>query len=169
MGSQDFRTQILKIKASNPDVVFVVNLANSLGLFLKQAKELGLDVQIVGHSEAEDPTVIEAAGDASEGFIISSFEPAFIGEKIERFKVNYLEKFSYEPDVLAANAYDSLWLQARVYKVCGADVDCQRKEFFGIKGFDGVSGDITIKSNGSSAKSTVFKVVKDGVFTIIED
>lgn len=164
----DFRTELTKIKASNPDVVFVIYLVNSLGNLLKQARELGIRSKILGHYEAEDPTVLKFAGEAAEGFTISSSEPTTKTEQITSFEQRYQKRFGSLPDVLASNAYDALNLQVIAYKKCSGQPDCMREELHKVNNYSGVSGVITILPDGSTAKPTVFKVVKNGKFVKID-
>lgn len=163
LDAADFRTEITKIKVKNPDVIFVVHLASPLGNFLKQTKELNVQAHLIGHYEAEDPTIIKIAGDAAEGFIISSSEPS-PSDTVLRFKEEYKNKFGEEPDVLASNAYDSFMLEITLYKKCSGDIRCLKSELHNVKDYQGVSGVITINPDGSSNKPTIFKIVKDGKF-----
>ncbi len=164
LDASDFRTEVAKIKEANPDVIFVVHLAKSLGIFLKQAKEQSLESKILGHYEAEDPTVIDIAKAAAEGFIISSSDP----ESINRdFEESYKAKFGQEADVLARNAYDALMLQYSVYNECDANSDCMQEKLHTIKDYDGVSGKITFEPDGSANKPTIFKVVSQGKFVVL--
>ena len=47
LGSKDFRTEVLKVKATNPKVVFIVDHVAEGSIVIKQAKELGMDTQWV--------------------------------------------------------------------------------------------------------------------------
>lgn len=162
----DFRTEVAKIKAQEPDVVFVVYLANSLGGFLKQARELGLGVPIVGHYEAEDPTVLAAAGSAAEGFIISSSEPAQQTAEVRGFREGYRERYGADPDILAGNAYDALKLLVTAYQQCHGAAECMKAYLAETGVYEGASGTITFNPDGSASKPTVFKVVREGAFVV---
>lgn len=164
VDATDFRTQLTKIKGSDIDVIFVVQLANPLGNLLKQARELGIQSVIMGNSSNEDPTVIQSAGIAAEGFVIASDEPFPKTDKINDFATRYKEKFGQEADVFAANSYDALWLQVEAYLECDGEVECMLENLHQVKNYPGVSGNITIREDGSASKPTIFKVVKNGQF-----
>ncbi|MDD5163150.1 MAG: ABC transporter substrate-binding protein [Candidatus ainarchaeum sp.] len=168
LNAVDFRTELTKIKEQKPDVIFIIQLSNSLGLFLKQAKELGIEAKIMSHSEAEDPNVLATAAEAAEGFIISSSEPKIKTKEILDFKEKYSKAFGAEPDILAATAYDSLKLQVIAFEKCNGSSDCMAEEFHKTKNYAGASGNITINANGSSDKPTNFKIVKNGKFVPYE-
>ena len=68
----DFRTQLTKIKASGYDALFFAGFAKETGRMLRQAKEIGINKQILAHQTAEAPEVREIAGDAANGIIFAS-------------------------------------------------------------------------------------------------
>lgn len=164
LSAADFRTELAKIKDADPDVIFVVHLSNSLGNFIRQARELGINATIISNSEAEDPSVITAAGTASEGFVVSTSEPVNKTQKLMDFESKYMNRFGVFPDPLAMNAYDSLTIQAITYKKCNGNADCIKAELHKIKNYDGVSGTITISEDGSSSKPLLIKIVRNGTF-----
>ena len=168
VDATDFRTPLAKLKSLNPDLIFVVQLAKPLGILLKQAQELGITSILMGNSSNEDPTVLSAAGTASEGFVIQSDEPFPKTDKINDFTKRFEKKFGQKPDVFAANGYDALQLQVEAYSKCKGDTECMLKEFHNTIDYPGVSGNITIKEDGSASKPTIFKVVKNGKFVEIK-
>lgn len=165
----DFRTELMKIKALNPDVLVIVHFGSSLGNALKQARQLGITAPIMGDYESEDPTVLTFAGSAAEGLIISSSQPKDQSVAVQSFEERYKAAYGELPDVLAANAYDALQLQVRSYVACEGKTDCVAIRLSKTKDYEGVSGVITINpADHSTIKSTVFKIVKNGKFEILE-
>ncbi len=160
----DFRPLITKLRSRKPDVIFTINHGGSLGNFLKQVREGGIESTVIGDYESEDPTVIQAAGNAAEGFIISSSEPKTETKTGEQFKETYQKKYGEEPDVLARNAYDALKLQVKAYVDCNGGAECMSRILFGVRDYEGASGLITINPDGSASKPTIFKIVKNGEF-----
>jgi branched-chain amino acid transport system substrate-binding protein len=167
--AKDFRTELTKIKGENPDVIFIIHFSDSLGLFLRESKELGINSKILGYYEGDDPAALNIAKDAAEGFIISSSDPTIDSEKIKDFEKRYEEKYKAKPDVVAANSYDALMLQVETYKKCNGNTDCIALELHKVKDYSGVSGEITINPDGSTTKPTIFKIVKNGGFVKYEE
>ena len=67
-GSVDHRTSIAKIKAFNPDAIYIVsNSPDSAVAALKQLKELGVTVKLYGAEGLKSADIIENAGAAAEG------------------------------------------------------------------------------------------------------
>mgnify|MGYP001578515836 CR=1 FL=1 len=169
LNATDFRTELAKIKSLKPDVIFVVHLAKSLGVFIKQARELGIKSTLLSRSEAEDPNVLQAAGNVAEGFIISSSEPSVKTPAIAAFEERYKQRYGTLPDVIAANAYDALRIQVMAYEQCGEQIDCMPRQLHQVKNYDGVSGSITISDDGSAEKPVIWKTVKNGQFVKIPE
>ena len=67
VGGKDFRTEVLKVKATNPKVVFIVDHVAEGSIVIKQAKELGMETQWVTDVSMVAKEVIDLAGAASEG------------------------------------------------------------------------------------------------------
>lgn len=70
----DFRAQLTKIKAKNPDVLFMPGMGKDMALIIKQARELGMsDIDILG-GDGYGEFMGEIAGPAIEGcyFILGS-------------------------------------------------------------------------------------------------
>lgn len=167
LNATDFRTQLAKIKSLHPDVVFVVHLAKSLGTFIKQTRELGIKSTLLSISEAEDPGVLQVAGFAAEGFVISSSEPTEKTPAVTSFEERYKQKFGNEADIIAANAYDALKLQILAYEKCAGQVGCMVDYLHQVKNYDGASGNITVNQDGSADKPVIWKVVRGGKFVKI--
>ena len=62
----DFRAQLTKIKNSGADVLFLPGLGKDMALIIKQAKELGLDITVIGGDGYGD-FMNEIAGEAMIG------------------------------------------------------------------------------------------------------
>ena len=162
----DFRTNLIKIKDAKPDIIFVTQLTGGLGTIIKQSREIGLSIPLVGNYQNEDPIVLQTAGVAAEGFVISSADPSVIGNDDIGFRQRFKDKYGVEPDVFASNAYDAFNLEIQAQIKCGEDTDCIREELHKVSNYSGVSGNITINENGVAEKPTIFKIVKDGKFVL---
>lgn len=164
LSATDFRTELTKIKDLKPDVIFAVHLGNPLGNMIREARELGINSTIISNSEAEDPNVVQAAGSAAEGFIISSSEPLVKSPTIQNFERKYIERFKELPNPIASNAYDALKIEVNAYQKCNGQTECMKTELHKIKDYEGASGIITISKDGSSFKPLQIKIVRNGTF-----
>lgn len=65
----DASSQLLNMKAKNPDFVLIQQTWGATSTILKDAKRLGIETQFIGLNWAAGEGVIDLAGDAAEGYI----------------------------------------------------------------------------------------------------
>ena len=58
----DFHANLTNIKATNPEFVFLPGYYEEVGLIIKQARELGIDVPFMGGDGWDSPKLVEIAG-----------------------------------------------------------------------------------------------------------
>jgi branched-chain amino acid transport system substrate-binding protein len=66
-GEKDFRAPLTKIKAANPDVVFIPAYYNDVALASKQARDLGIKQLLLGGDGWPSENLISLAGKSLEG------------------------------------------------------------------------------------------------------
>jgi len=167
-GDTDFRTQLAKIKNSNPDCLYLsITAPNQIALVAKQAKELGLNVQlIVPHETVEDPNVLQIAGKTIEGLIYVMPGNPPDTQKYQELKRRYKEKYSEEEmPSYTTESYDAVTLAVKAILASnGTKEDIKNKLFEVSKSYNGVSGNVTFDENGDVTKSVMFKTIKNGQF-----
>lgn len=163
-GDNDFRTQLAKIKALNPDSLFIAGQASENAL--KQARELGLNVQITGPITMQSPELVDIAGEAAEGAIYSysAFDPHSEHSVVKTFRDKYVALHNEEPESFAANAYDAAMLLTTAIEQCELNTECIRDYLYAVKDYDGVSGKTTFDEFGEVSKPLLLKMVKGGEF-----
>ena len=170
-GAKDYQTQLTKVKAAEPDAVFLFGHAQETGLLLKQAEELGINIPWFGSFAAEEDSLIENAGDSANGLIYTNFFDANSKDPVFRaFAEKYQQRYGYAPGSFAALAYDNVMILAQVLKECGSPYDtvCIKDKLYKIKDFSGVTGAITFNENGDTEKEIMLKTVKNGEFVLYE-
>lgn len=68
----DFRSVLTRAKSANPDVLVLFVTYNEGGLIVKQAREMGWDILIVGVESLTDPKFFELAGDVKDVHLVIS-------------------------------------------------------------------------------------------------
>lgn len=163
VGKSDFRTEILKVKAAKPPVVFIVGHVKEGSIVLKQARELALDVQFIGDVALESKEVIDLAGPAAEGFAVLR-----VGLKNSPAYANFEKKFrelhNQDPTIWADFAYDSIKLVAEAIKTNGYTPEGIRKFFQEVEDYPGASGPKTFDEDGIAFGVYDLYRVKDGKF-----
>ena len=161
----DFRTQLTKIKRTNPEAVYLVGYKEMI-LILKQANELNLKVQMLSTIMFDDPEILEKAGNAAEGVIFTTwvYDPKSEKEEVRNFTQEFKKRYNTEPGIFVPEAYDALKIIALVIKKGGYNALAIKKALFEIHEYPGVSGVTSFDSNGDVIKPLRLKTVKNGQF-----
>ena len=80
-GDQDFSAQLLQLKAANPDSLIVHAFAAEAGVIVRQAKNLGYTVPLIGGGGTPTPLFPQAAGPAGVGFVANWVFPVLPDEE----------------------------------------------------------------------------------------
>ncbi len=160
----DFRTQITKIKAAEPDSVYFAGYAKETVVFLRQAKELGLDKPLMTHQLIDDPDVIKRAGETAEGvfFTTPKLTPETGGPAVKEFFDKFKSKYGEAPQNFAPNAYDAMMLIAKAVEKYGAFAEGINKGLLETKDYSGASGEISIDKNGDVVQRMMIMIIENG-------
>jgi branched-chain amino acid transport system substrate-binding protein len=148
-GSNDFKTQLLKIKEKNPDVLVVTGFGAQSAEILKQIKELDINTSIIGCSILALPDTIKAAGDSAEGSYVVA--PIFYSEdnqKANEFREKFKGKYpNLVIDHYAASGYDTIYLIKHIIEKNGDSREDIKTGLTNIKDndFSGILGNITVE------------------------
>jgi len=164
-GTQDLRTQLTKIKAANPDVVYFPSYTNEAIVGFEQAKQLGLKAQMVGGDGWDDPTIPAKAGAAANGALYTvtaneQLPQSFIDEMARR--TNGAQIIIYSP-----RAYDIMKAYGMIMQNVGANsekINAALKNNFTYKG---IADTYTLDQNGDDV--TAMFAVKQYVGGKIQD
>ncbi len=116
-GDVDFKAQLTKIKATNPDAIVLSALLAEGAPIMVQARQLGLTVPFIGGNGMNSVKVFDLAKGASDGLWVGS--PWSIENRTPQnngFIVAYTRKYSAAPDQFAAQAYDAMHIATEALK-----------------------------------------------------
>ncbi|AKL93808.1 amino acid/amide ABC transporter substrate-binding protein, HAAT family [Clostridium aceticum] len=170
-GDQDFSSQLLNIAAKNPDVIFAPGNFTESALVIQQARQLGINIPIIGGDTWETPEFIDIGQDHVEGAVFSTFftSETPITKESEFFLDAYRSKYGKEPAAVTALGYDAYILILDAIERAGTtDTVAIRDEIAKTTGFEGAAGVITLDANGDAVKSAVIKTVKNGEFVYLD-
>ncbi len=112
-GDVDFKAQLTKIKASNPDAVICSCLAEEAANIMLQARGLGIKVPFIGGNGFNSPKLFEISKLAGEGtFVGSPWSNTNPAPANKAFVAAYVKKYNAEPNQFAAQAFDALHVAA---------------------------------------------------------
>jgi branched-chain amino acid transport system substrate-binding protein len=162
-GATDFRTQLVKIKKSDPDIIFLPGYLREMAIQLTQAKELGIKKPILTISTFYDSRIFDLAKDATEGVIFSTpfFDPESQTPVVKQFVDSFTKKYGEKPNIWAGYGYDAVKISALALQKGGTQSNQIKEELYKIKDFPGVTGTTTFDKNGDVIKELrVLKATK---------
>ncbi|NUN48042.1 MAG: ABC transporter substrate-binding protein [Candidatus Brocadiae bacterium] len=168
-GTPDYSATLDVFNSKKPDVIMISGVYNEAATIIRQARSKGIKAQFLGGDGLKSPGLIDNAGDASEGLVLTSpFSIYAKGAKAETFRKAFFEKFGKDPDTWAALTYDAVMQGAAVVRVAGQDRSKIRDAMAAMdtkeKGYDGVTGITFFDRNRDCAKPAFVEIVKDGEF-----
>ncbi|WP_066072931.1 ABC transporter substrate-binding protein [Neobacillus soli] len=162
----DFHAQLTNIKGEKPDFIFVPGYYEEVGLIVKQARELGIDVPMMGADGWDSPKLVELAGkDAlNNTFITNHYSSGDSDPKVQdfvkAFKAKYKDK---SPDAFNALGYDSAYFLADAIKRAGSsDSKKIQKALAETDGLELVTGKMKLDKDHNPIKSAVILEYKNG-------
>ena len=161
----DFRTNLLKVKNSNPDGIYFIGY-KELGRMVKQAKELNIKAQYLSNALFEDPEILEISGNASEGLIFTTFyfDPESDDQRTSSFVQNYKDKYGKLPDGFAVAAYDAIHVVFNALEGNAISSESIRSSLYFLSSFDGLLGNFNFDSNGDVILPVKLKTVSNNKF-----
>lgn len=166
-GDKDFSAQLTKIKAANPEVIFLPAYYNDVPLIAQQARRLGITAQFVGSDAWSSPELIKLGGDDIKGsYFCNHYSTQIATPEAQKFMADYKAKYGQEPDDVAALTYDAFGLLIQAVKDAGkTDRQAVRDALAKIPKFAGITGTMQFQpGSGDPIKSAVILQVKDDKF-----
>lgn len=169
-GDRDYKGQLTSIRSANPEVIYVPGYYGEVGVIAKQAKQLGINLPLLGGDGWDAPQLFELGGDALNGdFISNHYSVEDPSPAIQKFVGDFNSRYKIKPDALAALGYDAMRVLADAIKRAGSTNGQKlRDAIAGTKDFAGVTGVITINGERNAVKSAVVLKIQDGKFVYQE-
>lgn len=167
----DFKSTLTKIKASNPDIVFVPGYYQEVGMIVKQGREIGIKAAILGGDGWDSAKLPEIAGAEAlnNTFFANHYSPDDNSPAIKTFVDAYKAEYGETPDAFAALSYDATMMIIEAIKRAGSEDTVKIKdELAKTKDYQAVSGVITLNDTHDAVKSAVVIEMKDGKQTFKE-
>ena len=122
-GAPDYRSTLTKIKAQNPDLIFMVSYVADAILLMRQSRELGLKPQaFLGGGAGFDTAQFESEKDISTNvFSVTQWTPETGYPGAADFNERYKAKFGKKPTYHAACAYATMMIVGEVAAKQGGD------------------------------------------------
>jgi branched-chain amino acid transport system substrate-binding protein len=173
-GQVDFGSDVIKLKSSKADAVFVYTNEEESARFLIEAKRQGLTTPLFGETTLLNQKVVELAGAAANGVRghvgLSAEAPVPL---IQQFSRKFSQRYHYLPDHNGIKGYTAVYLVKYVTEKIGK---FDRKAFGAtMKGLTlspdtapGVLMEASWDQNGDIDRASFLAEIVDGKQTIVE-
>ncbi|MDR0760448.1 MAG: ABC transporter substrate-binding protein [Treponema sp.] len=164
-GDQDFSAQLTSIKSFNPDVIFAPGNYTESALVMKQARELGIDVPVIGGDTWETPEFIDVGRERVEGAVFSTFFASEVAATpaAEIFLKEYRSRYNKEPAAVTALGYDGYLVALDAIKRANSTDPLKiRDAVAATSGFVGATGTTTLDENGTLPRAPLSRLLKAG-------
>lgn len=168
-GDKDYTPQLSKFKEEGAGAIIYWGFYEDGAIVVKQMKELGLDVQVIGGTGLNNPLFVELAGDAAEGVLFSTpFVPT--DPNIQDYVKEYQDIYGVTPDMSGACGYDAAQLIVAAIKEVGTDTEKINEWLHNVEDFQGVTGVLNGTENGDlNIEAKIVTIHKDGTQSIAWD
>ena len=148
-GTRDYTSYLEKIKTSGADTLgtYMTN-AEDEAQMLKQLRQLGLNVKIMGSPSIATAVCIQLAGKAVDGTYGVSDFVANGNAAAKAFTKKYEAKYHSSPDLFGGWVYDAINVMAKVMRKDGTGNHAIQHGIRKIAGYHGVEGTYSFDKNG---------------------
>lgn len=166
---QDFSSQLTKIKAKNPDVLFISATGAATATIISQARRLGLRMPVIGGNGFNSPTVPKNAGAAADGVIVAAaWNTASGGDNPtnKKFIDAFTAKYGSPPDQFAAQAYTAVYVVKKAIEEGGASREGIIAGFKKIEDLDTPLGAFSFTDSRDAKQEPVILTIKNGKYEV---
>ena len=167
----DFRTELTKLKALSPKLIYLAVYPKEGGLLLRQAKELGITARFIASVAILGGTdFFNTAGESAEGLLIATSIPVLSGTSdtsVRNFVKGYQAKYQEMPGaqhLYTARAYDALKIIVKAIDACGRDTECIKQDMLTVRDYNGASGIFSFDTNGDILADFNLQKIEKGQF-----
>ncbi|QDZ01322.1 amino acid ABC transporter substrate-binding protein [Nitratireductor mangrovi] len=177
-GAHDFRLQLSRIRAANPDVVYIGGVATEVGAIIAQGTSLGLTPRWASYGAYNHKSTIELGGEAANGGVYTN--PSNFGPDLEPFPAYQKMREAWEAEYGSTDDLDyvasQFYMGTRLYaelikrlKEAGQDVTpANMRDLMDDAVFeDTVTGGMSFDEERNAITSIAIYHLKDGKFAPI--
>ncbi|WWV72915.1 Leucine-specific-binding protein precursor [Sporomusa ovata DSM 2662] len=162
---QDFKTILTKVKALNADILYVPGYYEEVGKIVKQAREMGITVPMVGGDGWDSPKLVEigTAAALDNTYFTNHYSVDDTSAESKAFVEAYKKEYGQAPDALAVLGYDAANVLIDAIKRANSTEPAKiREALAATKDFMTVTGSTTLNATHDAVKNAVIIEMKDG-------
>ncbi len=164
-GDNDFRAQLTKIAAKQPDVLFIPWNYENVALIGQQARELGIESVFFGADGWDTTELIELSNGALEGSYYVS-RPGFNLPEAAAYGEIYAAEYNVALETECLYGNDGvMWIKQAIEAAGSDDPTAIRDQLEATDSFDGLLGHMSVdpETHNPSRDAAIFNVTADSV------
>ena len=170
----DFSAIITRIRATKPDLVFFGGMSATAGPMLRQMKQLGMNVRMMGGDGlCSDEIHKLSGGTMQDGQVVCAEAGGVQGEAragMDKFRADYKKRFGIDVQINAPYAYDAVMTMAEAMVKAGSAQPAKYLPVLAKIQYKGVTGPIAFDARGDIRDGTItlysFKGGKRSLLTV---
>lgn len=170
----DFSAIVTRIRATKPDMVFFGGLSATAGPMLRQMKQLGMNVRMMGGDGICSDEIFKLSGGTMvDGQVVCAEAGGVRGEGkagMDKFRADYKKRFGIDVQINAPYAYDATMVMADAMVKAGSAVPAKYLPFLAKTSYKGVTGPVAFDARGDVRDGTItlygFKGGKRSLITV---
>ena len=162
---QDYKPILTKIKAQNPDLLYIPGYYEDVGKIIKQARELGMTLPVLGADAWDSPVLVEMGGvqPLNNTYFTNFYSIEDKNPVSNAFVEAYKKEYGQTPDSMAAMGYDAAKLLVDAIKRADStDAKKIKEALAATKNFSSVSGEMSLNERHDAVRGVVIIELKDG-------
>lgn len=162
---QDYKPILTKIKAQNPDLLYIPGYYEDVGKIIKQARELGMTIPVLGADAWDSPVLVEMGGaqPLNNTYFTNFYSTEDKNPVSNAFVDAYKKEYGQTPDSMAAMGYDAAKLLVDAIKRADStDAKKIKEALAATKNFSSVSGEMSLNERHDAVRGVVIIELKDG-------
>jgi len=157
----DFSAIVTRIRATKPDLVFFGGLSSTAGPMLRQMKQLGLNVRMMGGDGICSDEIFKLSGGTMvDGQVVCAEAGGVQGAAkagLDKFRADYKKRFGIDVQINAPYAYDAVMAMAEAMVKAGSAAPARYLPLLASIQAKGVTGTIAFDERGD---------IRDGAITL---
>jgi len=161
------RTQLARIAAARPDVIFLPAFPDALARHVPMLQRLGNHATLLG-SDSWDPPSLPPLLAGQRAFVTSQWRPDLPVEEARRFRTAYRAAFGTDPRATAAMTYDATRILLAAMRRAGTSGGpALRNAIAATDGYSGATGVVSFRGRTDPGRQVAISEVRGRDITTV--
>jgi branched-chain amino acid transport system substrate-binding protein len=158
-GDPDFKAVLTTIRSQRPDVIFATGYYTEAGIIVRQARELGMKMPILGGDGWVGDSLKNGREALANTFISNHYSGDNPAPVVQNFEKAFRAKYGHAPDSIAALGYDAIKVVADALTRAGTTDHAKLRDALATADVAGVTGQLKMNAKRDVDKPAVVQEV----------